>query len=59
MTIEIGTQVEIQEDQDSAPLNGATGIVVAVREYDHAPVYVVEVYGARYSFRDYELGEAR
>ena len=55
-TLTIGTQVQVQEAQNSAPLNGATGTVVAINEYDNAPVYTVEIYGAQYNgFRAYEL----
>jgi len=56
--ISIGTKVKIQEAQRSAPLNGAIATVVEIGEYDHAPIYIVEVYGARYTFRAYDLEEA-
>ena len=56
--ITIGTQVKVNEDQQSAPLNGAVGTVVAVEEFDNAPIYTVEVYGATYRFRAYELAAA-
>lgn len=57
--ITVGMQVEIHESQRSAPLNGAVATVVAIGEADHAPIYTVEVYGARYAFRAYDLREAR
>lgn len=57
--ISIGTQVVVNEDQHSAPLNGAVGTVVEIKEYDNAPVYTVSVYGATYGgFRAHELKEA-
>ena len=57
--ITVGMQVEICESQRSAPLNGAVATVVAIGKFDHAPMYTVEVYGARYDFRAYDLREAR
>lgn len=55
--IGVGMQVIIREDQDSAPLNGAVATVVMIGEFDNAPLYTVEVYGATYRFRAYELRE--
>lgn len=57
--INVGMRVKIQEAQQSAPLNGAVGTVVEIGEFDHAPICTVEVYGASYRFRAYELQEAR
>lgn len=55
--IQVGMQVMIREDQKSAPLNGATGTIAAIEQYDNAPIYIVALYGARYRFRSYELVE--
>lgn len=55
--ITIGMEVTVQED-GPAPINGATGTVIRVDEFDNAPLYVVEVYGQEIRFRAYELGEA-
>lgn len=53
--ITIGMQVKIQEP-GRQPLNGAIGTVVAIGEYDHAPVYTLALYGAEYGpFRAYDL----
>jgi hypothetical protein len=56
--ITVGMQVKVQEDQQSAPLNGAIGTVVEIGEFDEAPIYTIKVYGATYRFRAYELGAA-
>ena len=56
--ITIGMPVVIREAQKSAPLNGAIAKVVAIGESDHAPFYTVEVYGAHYDFRAYDLEAA-
>lgn len=53
--ITLGMQVIIQEAQNSAPFNGAVGTVVEIGEADHAPIYTVDLYGGRYSFRAYDL----
>ena len=56
--ITIGAQVKINESDRQAPFNGAIGTVVEIGEYDHAPVYVVDLYSGRYNFRAYDLEEA-
>lgn len=56
--IQVGTRVKVQEAQQSAPLNGAIGTVVAVAEFDDAPIYTVDLYGGQYRFRAYELEPA-
>ena len=56
--ITIGAQVRVNEDQQSAPLNGAVGTVIEIGESDNAPIYTIEVYGAQYRFRAYELNAA-
>lgn len=53
--ITVGQQVKVQEAQKDAPFNGAIGTVIAVGEFDGAPMYTVDLYGGQYRFRAYEL----
>ncbi len=57
--ITIGTKVVIKEAQQSAPLNGAVAVVVEIRDVDHTPLYLVEVYDAQYWYRAYDLAPAQ
>lgn len=55
MNVEVGQTVQVQEEQTSAPFNGAIGTVVEVVADADRPYVVVELYGATYRFSDLDL----
>jgi hypothetical protein len=55
MNVEVGQTVRVQEEQRSAPFNGAVGTVVEVVADVEQPYAVVELYGATYRFSDLDL----
>lgn len=55
MNVQVGDQVRVQQDQKSAPFNGAVGTVVEVVADAERPYAVVELYGQQYRFSDLDL----
>lgn len=55
MNVQVGDQVRVQQEQKSAPFNGAVGTVVAVEAEVERPYAVVELYGREYRFSDLDL----
>jgi rRNA processing protein Gar1 len=55
MYVQVGQQVQVQEDDKQAPFNGAVGTVVEVVANVDRPYAVVELYGRTYRFSDLDL----